>query len=619
MNAKLNFLGLPKANTLTSRLFISYIFLLAFFLIFSLALTIYILKHETKIFIKYAANDIYRIIQDDVELFLVSNLDLYLKEIKSTIDSYPYAIGIVIYDDNLFPKIYYKKKDYKEPKNKNTIFLFRDREIGKIYSEFREIKLQLFPHLSREKTIGYIRLDISYDYFTKPQRRIIIIQGIAYFLFALIAAMLAVYLSSYLHRPFKALTTFAKELEKGNFDVNIQEKTGLIELDRLISTFNTMAQELKKSHIELKKSNEKLRIIAEFTADWEYWQAPDGSFIYISPSCKLITGYDPEEFKKKPTLYEEIILPEDREIWQKHHEEAHVQLKSGNEVEFRIITANGEKKWISHVCYPVYSNTGKYLGIRGSNRDITYRKRLEDQIFQAQKLESITRLAGGVAHDLNNLMAAISGHVELICLKAKDDPKIEDHANKIMNIAHKASVLSEQLLNYARGGSFNPKIVDLNQVIKETVELQEISLPPNVELIFSLEPNLEKIYGDKGQLSQVVMNLVMNAAEAIQNEGKIWIETYNVQILEEIENIAPGDYVLLRVKDTGEGMDSETLDKIFEPFFSTKDFGRGLGLAAVFGIIKNHRGQIRVYSEKGKGTTFEIFIPVYRPQKGYNA
>ena len=622
MNSIFDKLTLYRINSLTRKLFISYIFLLAFFLIFSMVLVVYILKHETKIFIKYATNDIYRIIKDDVELYLISNSDLYLNNLKNVINSYPYTLGIVIYDDHFSPILVFKKKKYKDPQEKKVvdkIFLFKDKSVGKVYSEIKEIKIKLFPRLSKEKLIGYVRLDISYDYFNKPQRHIILVQAVAYFLFALIAAIVAIYLSSNLHKPFQDLTKFAKELEKGNFDVNIKEKTGLIELDKLIETFNAMARELKRSHIELMKSNEKLRIIAEFTADWEYWQAPDGTFIYVSPSCKSITGYEAEEFKQNPHLYEEIIVPEDRPAWQQHHEEAHVQLKPENEIEFRIVAADGTKKWISHLCSPVYSNSGKYLGIRGSNRDITYRKKLEDQILQTQKLESVTRLAGGVAHDLNNLMAAIIGHIELICFKAKDDPKIAEHANKIMNIAQKASALAEQLLNYARGGPFKPEVVDLNQIIRETVEFQEISLPPYVNFVFSLDPNLEKIYGDKSQLSQVIMNLVMNAAEAIKEKGTIWIETYNVKILEEIDNIPPGDYVLLRVKDNGEGMDSETLNKIFEPFFSTKDFGRGLGLAAVFGIIKNHRGQIKVYSEKGKGTTFEIFIPVYRPHNGDSA
>ncbi|GEM_PF-3017970 len=601
-------------QSLIVRLFLSYLILLAMFLLFSLCLASYVLHRETKLFLINSANDVARLLKDDVELYLLSKAETYLEEAKSILDTYPYLLGFTIYDPNFKELVSYKRVDYESPKisRYSTNLLFEDRKKGKIYSKLEKIEIKFNEITGQKKLLGYFRIDISYDYFEKPKRHLFLIETIAYLMFALVAAIISYYFSSKLSKPINTLISSVEKIKREDFNVQIKEKTGVYEFDQLIEAFNAMAKALEESHKKLKESYEHLRIIAEFTADWEYWQAPDGKFLYISPSCKEITGYHVEDFKRDPSLYERIIHPEDLPSWKQHHEEAHEKQQPHPEIEFRIITANGEPKWLSHVCNPVYGEDGRFMGIRGSNRDITYRKELEEHIFQAQKMESIARLAGGVAHDLNNLMAAIIGQTELLCFGSGDDTEECQRAKKILNIAHKASALAEQLLNYARGGSFKPEKIDLNKVIRETISLQETSLAPDINLHLHLDPDLWPVYGDPHQLSQVIMNLTMNAAEAIEEAGDIYIETKNVVLKAVLEGIPPGNYVVLKVRDTGVGMDKETTSKIFEPFFSTKEFGRGLGLAAVFGIIKTHRGYIRVYSEVGKGTLFEIFLPAYR-------
>ncbi len=601
-------------NSLIIRLFLSYLILLALFLLFSLCLASYVLHRETKLFLINSANDVTRLIKDDIELYLLSQAETYLEEVKSILETYPYLLGFVIYDENFSELVSYQRKNYRAPQisKYSTNLLFKDPKIGKIYSKLQKVEIGFNEITGQKRLLGYFRIDISYEYFEKPKQHLFLIETIAYLLFALVAAIISYYFTSKLSKPINVLISSADKIKQGEFSVQIKEKTGVYEFDKLIEAFNAMIVALEESHRKLKESHEHLRIVAEFTADWEYWQAPDGKFLYISPSCERITGYPVESFENDPTLYERIIHPEDLPTWRQHHEEAHERQQPHQEIEFRIITAQGETKWLSHVCNPVYSKDGHFMGIRGSNRDITYRKELEEHFFQAQKMESIARLAGGVAHDLNNLMAAIIGQTELLCYSSGDETVECQRAKKILTIARKASALAEQLLNYARGGTFKPEKTDLNQIIRETVSLQETNLSPDISVELDLSPDLWPIYGDPNQLSQVIMNLTMNAAEAIDGEGRIIIETRNVVLKAVLEGIPPGKYVTLKVRDTGVGMDKETLSKIFEPFFSTKEFGRGLGLAAVFGIIKTHRGHIRVYSEIGKGTLFEIFIPAYR-------
>ncbi len=603
-------------DNLIVRLFLSYLILLALFLLFSLCLASYVLHSETKLFLINSANDVTKLLKDDIELFLLSQAETYLEEAKSILENYPYLLGFTIYDNKFFKIVSHKRKNYQEPKISkfSNNLIFEDPKQGKIYSKLEKIEINLNDVTKQKKLLGYFRVDISYDYFEKPKKHLFLTETVAYLMFALVAAIISYYFSSKLSKPINILISSADKIKDGELNIQIKEKTGIREFDKLIEAFNAMTVALQESHKRLKESHEHLRIVAEFTADWEYWQAPDGSFLYISPSCEQITGYPVESFQKDPSLYERIIHPEDLPTWRQHHEEAHEKQQSHQEIEFRIVTAQGKTKWLSHVCNPVYSNDGRFMGIRGSNRDITYRKELEEHIFQAQKMESIARLAGGVAHDLNNLMAAIIGQTELLCYSSGDDTMECQRAKKILNIARKASALAEQLLNYARGGSFKPEKINLNKIVEETVSLQETSLSPDIKLKLDLSPDLWPIYGDPHQLSQVIMNLTMNASEAISGEGCIHIETRNVTLKAVLESIPPGKYVVLKVRDTGAGMDKETISKIFEPFFSTKEFGRGLGLAAVFGIVKTHRGHIRVYSEVGKGTLFEIFIPAYREE-----
>src|SRR5467141_1910753 len=243
------------------------------------------------------------------------------------------------------------------------------------------------------------------------------------------------------------------------------------------------------------------------------------------------------------------------------------------------------------------------------------RKRLERQVQQLQKFEAIGRLAGGIAHDFNNAIGAIMGWADLALQEAQPGTRLQERLQKICAQAQRTAGLTSQLLAFARQQVLQPRRIDLNGLIEEGTSLLRKVIGADVEVRLVPAPNLHVTVADPVQIDQVLMNLCLNARDAMPKGGRLIIETQNADLDQEYcrlhTYVQPGSYVLLLVSDTGIGMDAATIERIFEPFFTTKDVGKGtgLGLATVFGIVKQHGGFINVYSEPGKGTTFRVYLP----------
>jgi nitrogen-specific signal transduction histidine kinase/CheY-like chemotaxis protein len=256
----------------------------------------------------------------------------------------------------------------------------------------------------------------------------------------------------------------------------------------------------------------------------------------------------------------------------------------------------------------------------GVLEDITERKNLEEQLIQAQKMEAIGTLAGGIAHDFNNILTAIIGYGSLLRKKAEKDVKIQEYIDPILLSADRASILIRSLLAFSRKQELTFEQEDLNNIMVNLISLLLRIVEENIELKISPASRELPVIVDIGQIEQILMNLVTNARDAMPDGGIISIETSYFSAREEDRNIQPyieaGQYALLQVSDTGMGMDKETQQRIFEPFFSTKEVGKGtgLGLAMTYGIIKQHNGYINVYSEPGKGTTFRIYLPLLQTE-----
>jgi PAS domain S-box-containing protein len=381
----------------------------------------------------------------------------------------------------------------------------------------------------------------------------------------------------------------------------------------------------------IRENEQRLQLVFEGSQDgfWD-WDVTSGG-ILRSPRWAGMLGYTLEEIGRGRQSFLDRVHPEDlpRVL-------ADVQLmEDGKEHyahEFRMRAKSGEWKWILDRGKVVARNpaTGKPLRVTGTHTDITARKlaeesadRLEQKMRETQKLDSLGVLAGGIAHDFNNLLSVMLGNASLARLEAAETPANVARLDSIITAADRAAELCRQLLAYAGKGSFSLTRLNLNTLVTETTRLLELSISKRARLEFALAPALPVIEGDASQLQQIIMNLVINASEALGegNAGTIRLATSVVQLPQSgtestgpVAELAPGDYVLLEISDTGCGMTPEVLARIFDPFFTTKFTGRGLGLAAVQGIVRTHQGALRVSSISGEGSAFHIYLPVLQTQ-----
>jgi signal transduction histidine kinase/CheY-like chemotaxis protein len=285
--------------------------------------------------------------------------------------------------------------------------------------------------------------------------------------------------------------------------------------------------------------------------------------------------------------------------------------------EFRLRRANGTIAWLRGDSVPERMLDGGVLW-HGFITDITESRRIENKLVESAKLESLGVLAGGIAHDFNNLLTGILGNASLARLELPPSSLGQPMLDQIEMAARRAADLCKQMLAYSGKGRFVVQRLDVNRIIEDTTHLLQISIAKNCVLRFNLAPDLPAVMADATQLRQVVMNLVINASEAIGSRSGVLALTTGVARVDEEylrgfrldASPAPGDYVYIEVSDNGCGMDATTLSKMFDPFFTTKFTGRGLGLAAVLGIVRGHKGGLKVYSEAGRGTTFKLFFPV---------
>jgi len=337
-----------------------------------------------------------------------------------------------------------------------------------------------------------------------------------------------------------------------------------------------------------------------------------GQWLYVSPQVEIMLGYAPEEWLAGSRDWLCHIPVEDHSIVISAEERS--ARGEPFQAEYRISRKDGGTIWVSDSAVVVHGSDSHPV-MEGLIVDITDRKMLEDQLQQARKMEAVGRLAGGVAHDFNNLLTIIKGYVEMAQQRCLDRPELHSDIRRIEEAADRAVTLVRQLLAFSRKQVLRPKILDLNTIVTNLDPLLRRLMSENIEMKTLVSKEAGAIKADPGQIEQVIMNLVVNARDALPNGGRILIETSNVDLdstyTRDHAVVIPGPYALLAVTDTGVGMTPDTVGHIFEPFYTTKESGRGtgLGLSTVYGIVKQSGGYIWVYSELGKGTTFKVYLP----------
>jgi PAS domain S-box-containing protein len=372
------------------------------------------------------------------------------------------------------------------------------------------------------------------------------------------------------------------------------------------------SRSIQRHESRIAESEWKFRTLSEFAYDWEYWIDEQKRLVFVSPSCEHITGYSKDEFMADPSLLSSIVHPEDREKYGAHL--GNFRSPRHEELEIRIITKSGQVKWLSHGCEHIYVGD-LFLGRRVSNRDITDRKMLEEQLRQSQKMESLGVLAGGVAHDFNNLLTAVSGYASMLRKKLGGaDESIRGYLHNMLNATERAKSLTRNLLAFGRKQIVRPGPVSLKAAADNISGLLRRIIGEDVELRISCSDIEFPVFGDQHQIEQVLMNLVTNSRDAMPAGGAVSVSTNPVVLdagFAARYNAKAGEYMALAVDDSGSGIDDQDLPHIFEPFFTKKEKGKGtgLGLAIVYGIVKQHEGFITVQSERGRGTTFTIYLP----------
>ncbi|MFW6181322.1 MAG: ATP-binding protein, partial [Spirochaetota bacterium] len=480
---------------------------------------------------------------------------------------------------------------------------YRGVPVVGVYRFVEELDLALLIEISREEAFSLLRSSTLFVILIGCGGVVLLGAGVF-----LLARQIA--------RPILALTGTARRIAEGDLDCRAPV-TAHDEIGELGSSFNLMTERLDGLYHELSRKEEQFRRFFEEDLTGDFLCRADGTITACNPALAAMLGYDSPDrllggnlfsfFKDAQRAGRFRALLEHQGKLEYHEEQLHG--RAGGTVHI-IANATGR-----------FDAQGKLEEIRGYLFDDTGRKVLEEQLRQAQKIEAIGVLAGGIAHDFNNILTAINGYSELLVSCLHEDETMRSYAREIQSAGNRAASLTRQLLAFSRKQLLRPREVNVNRLVIDLERMLRRIIGEGVRLETELDPRLHPVVIDPGQLEQVIMNLAVNSRDAMPGGGTLRVVTSNVTLEEQFVSrhvgSRPGEYVLLEVSDTGVGMDRETQERIFEPFFTTKEVGKGtgLGLATVYGIVKQSGGYISVESEPGEGSTFRIYLPLPSPKR----
>lgn len=474
--------------------------------------------------------------------------------------------------------------------------------------------------------VGSIEIYYSLVVVNKDQRFTLLLFSAAFMVLLLGSlTVLNFLLSQTIIKPIELLNASFKKIAAGEYDKSLtlqrRDEIGMlaISFDSMRASIKEQIERLQVTQNIVQRRESQLSLLTDNMADVISQTDPHTHFIYISPSAKKVLGYDPEYLTGR--LATDLVHPDDVQQMLQNGAQARQARKETYLSQYRWQHANGDYIWVESSTRMLYTESGEFAGAVFSTRDISERVRLQEernrmekQLYQSQKLESIGLLAGGVAHDLNNLLSPILGYTELLLSAPDTAGSVKEKLGQIHKAGIGARDLVRQLLAFGRKQTLDYKPLNINRTIREYTEFIRRTIPEDIDIQFIQSDRVTPIMADHGQIEQVIMNLVVNASDSMPDGGKLCIETDMVTLDDEYAaehlGVVPGYYLMMSVTDTGSGMDEKTLSQVFEPFFTTKSSqGTGLGLATVYGIVKQHGGNIYIYSEPGKGTTFKVYLP----------
>ncbi|HLH29554.1 MAG TPA: PAS domain S-box protein [Terriglobia bacterium] len=406
----------------------------------------------------------------------------------------------------------------------------------------------------------------------------------------------------YISRPIEMVEKAAREISAGNYS----QRVPVLASDELASLAMAMNEMGKAVEVAV----EQYREIFENAGDIIYTMDLDGKFLSVNRAAERILGYSRDEFLKLNVA--EIVAPDQLEISNQMMQKKLSGEQTVTTYTLQVLHKTGQAVWLEVGTRLIYEN-GKATAVQGTARDVSERRRLEEQLWTARKMEAVGRLAGGIAHEFGNVLTIITGYAALLKSGLKKDDELYDEVEGIQKAAQRATSLIRHLLGFSKGQLFRPKTLDVCAALNDVGDMLRRLIGEDVRLRIACGPNLGYIRFDPAQLEQVLVNLALNARDAMASGGEFTVAAENVDLSESVKNgndeVGAGPYIRFRVSDTGAGIASDVLPKIFEPFFSTKERGTGLGLSTVYGIVHQSGGSIAADSTVGHGTTFTIYLP----------
>jgi len=459
------------------------------------------------------------------------------------------------------------------------------------------------PIFINDKVIGWARVGLGQDKIVSGLQ-VITRDGLLYTLIAIVVgALFAFFMAKGITQGLQQIVDVAEGVKRGDLQLR-SELSRKDELGHLAEDINIMLDTIAESKRDM-------QVILDHSPALIYAKDIDGKYVFVNqkftqvfakPGGDIIGQTDAEIFSKE---FSDKLISNDKEV-----------LVSGNEIESEEIVplADGLHTYAT-VKFPLINEKGIIYAVCGISTDITLRKKEEKNLRHIQKMDALGKLTGGIAHDYNNMLGIVLGYTELLIGMCDDNSDAERHLKSIQHAGERGAKLTKKLLSFSKDTDSEKDIVYLNDFLKEESQMLEKVLTARVQLVLAIDDNLWPVWIERSDLEDAVINMCINAMHAMNGEGKLTIESNNITLDQDsakLLELPPGDYVVTSFVDTGCGMDEDTMEKIFDPFFSTKgEQGTGLGLSQIYGLIESSGGAIKVHSEVGKGTEFVLYLPRY--------